>query len=429
MNQAHAQTADAQSAEAGGKGAGHRRLTHHRGDPATYGPRSTLPDRSEVGCRIDPLDGHDVSALYFSRYRIVCCSPSGSSPMILAGRRQYVRTSQDLARDRGTAVGTLRNTQPYHSFNHPEPISSPDARVLLWDGEQTDAYFAGRPIPQLPKPGSDEDLLDRQEAAVEMNMVPRSWDNAARTNPALVKGSVVIAGVRHWPRGVILAFKAGRPGRGRGTSTGRPRGSGDLVPRDEFLGRIAELLDADSAVTAATVTEALGVSFTTAQTGLARLRGQRIADVLEATPDLTPTAAADRLGYPPITQRRAVAAAATEQRVRGARPYILSVLHTLEQADLTPVSQDDVRPIGETALTAAFVLPPDSDVPALVWDDRYGWRTATNRRHPIGKDTGVPPEGPGIRYLGTGTTPDPAMLLADLTNWRTAGRNRPDRRT
>ncbi|MGW0704109.1 DUF6292 family protein, partial [Streptomyces sp. NPDC002867] len=61
---------------------------------------------------------------------------------------------------------------------------------------------------------------------------------------------------------------------------------------------------------------------------------------------------------------------------------------------------------------------------ALVWDERYGWRTATSRRHPIGKDTGTPPEGEGIRYLGSGTRPEPAELLEALADGR-KGSKRP----
>ncbi|MGP3979626.1 hypothetical protein [Streptomyces sp. KR80] len=62
--------------------------------------------------------------------------------------------------------------------------------------------------------------------------------------------------------------------------------------------------------------------------------------------------------------------------------------------------------------------------PALVWDERYGWRTATSRRHPIGKDTGTAPEGEGIRYLGTSRKPGPAELLEALADGR-KGSKRP----
>ena len=37
--------------------------------------------------------------------------------------------------------------------------------MLLWDGEQIDAYTAGEPVPPLPAQDSPDDLLDRNEAA------------------------------------------------------------------------------------------------------------------------------------------------------------------------------------------------------------------------------------------------------------------------
>ncbi|MFG2645891.1 hypothetical protein ACGFYP_33525 [Streptomyces sp. NPDC048370] len=55
-------------------------------------------------------------------------------------------------------------------------------------------------------------------------------------------------------------------------------------------------------------------------------------------------------------------------------------------------------------------------------DERYGWRTAVSRRHPIGKETGTPPEGDGIRYLNEDQQPEPAELLAPLTHARRGSR-------
>ncbi|MDF3141818.1 MULTISPECIES: hypothetical protein [unclassified Streptomyces] len=66
--------------------------------------------------------------------------------------------------------------------------------------------------------------------------------------------------------------------------------------------------------------------------------------------------------------------------------------------------------------------PPCAPAPALVWDERYGWHTATNRRHPMGKDTGTAPEGEGIRYLSAEHQPEPADLLAALADGRRGSR-------
>lgn len=55
---------------------------------------------------------------------------------------------------------------------------------------------------------------------------------------------------------------------------------------------------------------------------------------------------------------------------------------------------------------------------SLVRDERYGWRTAVSRRHPIGEETGTPPEDDSIRCLSKHQQPEPAGLLAALTDAR-----------
>ncbi|MGW7433344.1 hypothetical protein ACWGIN_27865 [Streptomyces sp. NPDC054861] len=56
--------------------------------------------------------------------------------------------------------------------------------------------------------------------------------------------------------------------------------------------RTAPLLDADPTISAAGVTQALGIHRDTAQNTLTQLRAQRIADLLDADPSLTPKEAA-----------------------------------------------------------------------------------------------------------------------------------------
>ncbi|NEB54231.1 HTH domain-containing protein, partial [Streptomyces griseus] len=68
--------------------------------------------------------------------------------------------------------------------------------------------------------------------------------------------------------------------------------AGDQVPRDQVLALTAELLDADPTISAATVTERLGVHRDTAQQALTRLRADRVADHIAANPTLTPAEAA-----------------------------------------------------------------------------------------------------------------------------------------
>lgn len=344
--------------------------------------------------------------------------------MIRAGRLKYAQTMADLAAQLGMPLGTFRNKKPHTQEGHPAPISSPTSRALLWDSEQTKAFHAGQPVPALPEV-DDEDLLDRHEAAAELGVTPASW-NKYKSDPKLAQHVVLVPeqdGTEHWPRRVVRKYKADRPGRGAGG--GRRTGSGDMIPRDEILPRIAELLDDNPAITLTEVADTLGIAkFPTAQAGLAQLRGRRIADLVEATPELTPLEAAERLGYPTVTHRGAATIAEAELRIRRARPYLQQVADALAQAGVAEPVQVEVRQLAGEHLAAAVPLAAGQSSPALVWDERYGWRTATSRRHPIGKDAGTAPEGEGIRYLGSGTRPEPAELLEALADGR-KGSKRP----
>ncbi|MFI6689029.1 DUF6292 family protein [Streptomyces sp. NPDC050485] len=336
--------------------------------------------------------------------------------MIRAGRRELVRTREDLARSMGMAMGTFRNKQPYKAEGFPAPISSKGARVFLWDGEQTDAYLAGEEIPELPGAGEDQDLLDRQEAAAVLGVTPQTWDKY-KTHPQIVPHAVVVGGVEHWPRVIVQSFKEARDAP-KTDAGGRPRGSGDMVPRDELPVRVAEMLDADPAVTIEQVTDALDIAFTTAKRNLFQLRGKRIADRLQAEPGLTPEQAAAALGYTPAVHKAALEVAGFELRARQVQPYLQGVADALAGQGLAPVQTVEVRRLGEEHLAAAVQLGAGGEVPALVWDERFGWRTAVSRRHPIGKDAATAPEGDGIRYLGGSRQPEAAELAAGLGDQR-----------
>ncbi|MFE0685793.1 hypothetical protein ACFW17_34015 [Streptomyces sp. NPDC058961] len=217
-----------------------------------------------------------------------------------------VRTRELLARDMGMAMGTFRNRKPYAEPGFPRPVSSPGARVMLWDGGQTDAYRAGDPVPVLPEPGGAGDLLDRQEVAVELGVAPRTWDGYKR-DPRVAEHLVVICGVEHWPRGIVREFQQARPG--KSGATGRPRGSANVLPRGQAEDRVAALLAARPAITISEACDALGIAPATAQRALAQVRGKRIAELVEAEPGLSFTAAAEELGYPTAVRRAAVEAA------------------------------------------------------------------------------------------------------------------------
>ncbi|MGW2748067.1 hypothetical protein [Streptomyces sp. NPDC001450] len=234
--------------------------------------------------------------------------------MIHFERRGLVRTRELLARDMGMSMGTFRNKRPYTAPGFPAPVSSAGARVLLWDGEQTAAFLAGEQVPALPAAGGAGDLLDRQEAAAELQVTPRTWDGY-KTDPRIAPHVVEVCGVEHWPRGVIDAFRDTRPG--KEGAAGRPKGSVNAVPSGELRGRVAALLDTLPAVTIAEVCDALGVAPATAQRVLAQLRGERIARLLEAEPGLSFTQAADRLGYPAAVRRAARGVVGNADRVKG----------------------------------------------------------------------------------------------------------------
>ncbi|WP_436846731.1 hypothetical protein [Streptomyces litmocidini] len=232
----------------------------------------------------------------------------------------------------------VRNQKPYAAEGHPAPISSPTSRAQLWDAEQTKAYYAGQPIPELPQVDDEGDLLDRHEAAELLGISPVTW-NGYKNDPDLVDGMVLVPagpkGTEHWPRRLVLAYKNKRPGRAAGG--GRPAGSGDMIPRDQVLPRIAEIRDADPAITLETVADTLGIAkFPTAQSGLATLRGRRIADLVEAQPDLDPKAAAIQLGYPAVTHRGAITIAERELHARSAKPYLQHTADFLAAAGIAP---------------------------------------------------------------------------------------------
>ncbi|MGW7530567.1 hypothetical protein [Streptomyces sp. NPDC054783] len=160
-------------------------------------------------------------------------------------------------------------------------------------------------------------------------------------------------------------------------------------------------------MTLATVQERVGLSYAAAARALPRLRGERIADLVQAEPDVTPEEAATRLGYPTAVQRTALASAATELRARQVQSYLQRVADVLVGAGLAEAQDVRVQILDGDVLAAAVALS-GSGAPALVWDERYGWRTTLSRRHPRGKDTGTPSEGEGIRYLSEHQQPEPS---------------------
>ncbi|MFF7558264.1 hypothetical protein ACFZA9_35830 [Streptomyces olivaceus] len=335
--------------------------------------------------------------------------------MIRAGRQHLVRTLADIAAQQGIAVQTLLNSAQHLAENFPAPLNA--GRTRLYDGEQIDAHLAGLPVPQLPTADNDDDLLDRQEAAALRGEPLSVWDRRKK-EPAVSEHLVRAGGVDHWPRHVVRDYTPAPRARTSGGGGGRPTGAGDQVPRDQLSARVAQLLDADPALTAADVTDRLGVHRNTAQAALTALRAQRMADVMEQRA-LTALQAAAALGYPAGQTRRASGRAEAVLRGRQARPYLAAVAQALHARGWS--STDTPPPVQhpeDDHCVAAFVLDATvAPAPALVWSERHGWRTAPSRRHPLGKGAAWPPPGDGVRHLATGTAP--AAELIDALNHST----------
>ncbi|MYX20439.1 MULTISPECIES: hypothetical protein [unclassified Streptomyces] len=340
--------------------------------------------------------------------------------MIRADRQHLVRTLADIAEERGIALQTLLNSGLHRAKGFPAPLNT--GRTKLFDDEQVDAHFKSLPVPPIPDQGErDDDLLDRQEAAELREMTPQQWDTRRKT-PAVRDHVVLVRGVEHWPRHVIrehtLARRGAAPGSGSG---GRPRGAADQIPRDLLPARVEQLLDADPALTAARVSEVLGVHRDTATTALLHCRASRMADLMERQ-GITAAQAAEALGYPPGQVRRARGRAAAVRRGRAARPYLAEVTAELHargwtSADSTPT----IQYLDDSTCAAVLTLAASAPAPALVWAERLGWRTAVSRRHPLGRpeDWTAPPEG--VHVLATDPTASVAPLLQALDGVTDAG--------
>ncbi|MFE1954553.1 DUF6292 family protein, partial [Streptomyces sp. NPDC059524] len=112
----------------------------------------------------------------------------------------------------------------------------------------------------------------------------------------------------------------------------------------------------------------------------------------------------------------------TALRARAARPYVQDVADALAGEGLAVRQDLDVVHVADDVVAAAVVLAADAPVAALVWDERWGWRTAGSRRHPIGRETGSPPEGDGIRYLSPDARVPVQELIISIREGRRGGR-------
>ncbi|WP_329460759.1 hypothetical protein [Streptomyces sp. NBC_01497] len=331
--------------------------------------------------------------------------------MIRAGRRHLVRTLADIAAQQDVALQTLLNTRQHQAEGFPAPLNA--GRTRLYDGEQIDAFLARRPVPPLPASDEEEDLLDRQEAAALRGVEPYQWDTRKK-NPAVAEHLVLIHGVEHWPRHVVRDHTPTPRRHAGGGGGGRPTGAGDQVPRDQLHARVAQLLDDDPHLTAAGVTDRLGVHRNTAQSALTQLRAERMADRMQER-ELNTAQAATDLGYPPGLTRRAAVRAEAVLRGRQVLPYLADVAQALHTQGWTSSGTAPAVQYPDNVCVAVLVLDaPAAPAPALAWSEQHGWRTATSRRHPLGRGAARPPPGDGVCHLATGITPAPAALVQAL---------------
>ncbi|MEU3356066.1 hypothetical protein [Streptomyces sp. NPDC037389] len=342
--------------------------------------------------------------------------------MIRAGRRHLVRTLDDLAKLEGISKGRYLTKKLHKRPGHPLPINGSAGATTkqIYDAEQVEAYRANAPVPPLPDSDQDDDLLDRTEAPTILKrpVSPTSWDSYKR-DPLLTSHVQVIGGIEHWPRHIVLAWDAARPGPGSGG--GRPPRTGDLIPRELIHPRTAALLDHDPAVTAEAVADELGVHPDTATRALVSARADRVRDLLLADePDPTPEEISRRLGFPLRTARTALATAQAQQRAAAAAHYVEPVAEALDDAfGVTDFPGILVRPGAVCA--AILTLATGAPTGLLVWDERYGWRTATARPSTV-RGEATPPTGNRIGYLTHSITPAPDTLISALRDRRTWAR-------
>lgn len=89
-------------------------------------------------------------------------------------------------------------------------------------------------------------------------------------------------------------------------------------------------------------------------------------------------------------------------KVGGVEHWPRSIVHQFHNSRPGKVLNRQDRTTTPTAPTVhhpvdGIVTPDIPPVPALVRGERYGWRTATSRRHPLTKGVALPPDGDGIR--------------------------------
>lgn len=134
--------------------------------------------------------------------------PQGRAAVDAAGAAQLL----------GIAYQTFRNQGVTGEPGFPAPLNQ-GRRKLLYDRAQVEAFRDERPLPPLPAPGHEDDLLDERDIA-DARGVAHTTVTKERHTERLV-GFVEVCGVPHLRRGSLEEQLRERPGRGVGG--GRPR--------------------------------------------------------------------------------------------------------------------------------------------------------------------------------------------------------------
>ncbi|MER5312987.1 helix-turn-helix domain-containing protein, partial [Streptomyces sp. NPDC002773] len=138
-------------------------------------------------------------------------------------RGRPVLNEPDIAARAGVSLATWRRRHAA-AFRERVPDLLPESRYLLYDLAQTDAYLAGRPIPELPTGEHPDDLLTVDDAAAILGIntsTIRAYASQGHLSPG-----VTLYGARLWTRREVLDRRDNAPGRGKGGGrrAGEPQG-------------------------------------------------------------------------------------------------------------------------------------------------------------------------------------------------------------
>ncbi len=138
-------------------------------------------------------------------------------------RSRPVISEADIAARAGIPITTWRRRDA-PAFRARVPSLLPDSRTSLYDLAQTEAYLAGRPVPELPTGEHPDDLLTDKEVAALLGIstgTVRAYAAQGYLSPGTTR-----YGARLWTRQEVHDRLHNAPGQGKGGGrrTGEPQG-------------------------------------------------------------------------------------------------------------------------------------------------------------------------------------------------------------